>query len=530
MNFLDEIEIYLRARFTVLWIASYEEERILAALREVCEQRKPQRLLFDWDVATYFRLIFDPGDAKVPDARDPRSALDRIAQADKDRDAVFVLKDFHHCLAKDPVLQRQLRNLAQALKATRKTVIITSPVSKLPEDLTDDISLIEFSPPGVQEMDGILNRLVQNPSVTVDLTEPGRDKVLRSALGLSSNQALRVFGKSIVTPIDAVGRMKLSGTLDESAIDTITAEKKTIIRSTGALEYFAPSETIDDVGGLDLLKAWLEQRGQAFTQAACKYGLDAPKGIALIGIPGTGKSLTAKMVANLWHLPLIRLDVAALFTGLVGASEENTRRALAQVGSIAPCVLWIDEMEKAFAQGGLDGGTSQRVFGNILTWLQEKRQPVFVIGTANDVSALRPEMLRAGRFDAVFFLDLPTTAERQAIFEVHIKKKRPIEGFDTTALAVASGPAPGEQDGATYVGSEIEQAVKDAMHIAFNDGQREFTTDDIRAALKKLVPLCRSQKEEIKLLQQWLTEDRARPASSPETRSQPPGGPVLQTD
>jgi AAA+ superfamily predicted ATPase len=510
----EEIEIYLRSRYTVLWIASYEEDRIITTLKALCE--KTARRLVTWDIAAWFRGIVEPGGgAALPDARDPKTALEAIAKADDTQDAVFVLKDFHNCLEKQPIITRQLRNLAQALKATRKTIVITSPSAKVPDDLKDDVFLIEFPPPNLEELNAILERFTQNRKVRVNLTPLGREKILRSALGLSANQAQRVFGKAIVAEVkDPNGRVvKPAGLLDETSIDMITQEKKAIIRESGALEFFSPQETIADVGGLEVLKDWLRQREKAFTKEARDYGLPAPKGLALIGIPGTGKSLTAKMAASLWHLPLIRMDVGALFGGLVGQSEENTRRALALVETIAPCLLWIDEMEKAFAQGGLDGGTSQRVFGHILSWMQEKKKPVFVIGTANDITRLPPEFLRRGRFDEVFFLDLPTTVERREIFQVHIqKRKRPPHNYDLDALARAS-------EG--YVGAEIEQAVIDAMYLAFNDPQqpgRDFTTEDILTALQRQVPLARSQCETIEFLRNWLREGRAQSASYQETR------------
>ena len=514
MKFAEEIEICLRSRFTVVWISSYEEERIVASLKELCERTK--RRLLTWDLAAHFKAVSDTHGAPLPpDAKDPITALEAIGKAEAGTDAVFVLKDFHHCLDKQPKIIRQLRNLAQTLKATRKSIIITAPNAKVPDDLKDDVFLMEFPSPDVEEISGLLDRFTQNPQIKVNLTDLGRDKVLRAALGLSANQALRVFGKSIVAEIKGANGqvLKPSGTLDERGIDMITAEKKTIIRESGALEFFSPQETIADIGGLEVLKEWLRGREADFTPEAQAYGIPAPKGIALIGIPGTGKSLTAKMVSSLWHLPLVRLDVGALFGGLVGQSEENTRRALALVETIAPCVLWIDEMEKAFAGGGLDGGTSQRVFGSVLSWMQEKKQAVFVIGTANDVTALPPEFLRSGRFDATFFLDLPTTVERRAIFEVHLtKRKRPLAMFDLDELAAAS---------AGFVGAEIEQAVVDAMHLAYNDKaspRREFTTDDITAALASLVPLSRSQRERIEILRSWLSDGRAQSASYAEAR------------
>ena len=525
MAFQDEIEIYLRSRFTVVWIASYEEDRIITTLKTLCERSNPLRRLFTWDIAAYFKAVSNLDGTTLADARDPKTALEAIAKADGEHDAVFVLKDFHNCLEKQPVITRQLRNLAQSLKATRKSIVITSPCAKVPDDLKDDVFLIEFPPPDVEELKGILDRFIKNPQIKVNLTELGREKVLRSALGLSSNQAQRVFGKSIVTEIKSPdGKvLKPAGTLDERGIDMITQEKKSIIRESGALEFFSPQEGIADVGGLEVLKGWLREREKDFTQEARDYGLSAPKGIALIGIPGTGKSLTAKMIANLWHQPLVRLDVGALFGSLVGQSEENTRRALSLVETIAPCVLWIDEMEKAFAHGGGDGGTSQRVFGNILTWMQERKKPVFVIGTANDVSSIPAETLRpGGRFDSIFFLDLPTTLERKEIFTVHLtKKKRPVQQFDLDALAKAS-------EG--YVGAEIQQVVEDGMHLAFYDRQqpgREFTTEDICTALTKLNPLSKTQQALIGILREYLKKG-VQSASLPEVSQPEETGPQLQ--
>jgi len=311
---------------------------------------------------------------------------------------------------------------------------------------------------------------------------------------LTTAQALRVFSKAIVS----------DGVLDDRDIGMVTEEKKQVIRESEALEFYAVTETPDDVGGLDVLKEWLKLRERAFTQEARDYGLPAPKGIALIGIPGTGKSLTAKMIGGLWRLPLLRLDVGSLFGSLVGESEERARRALRLAEAVAPCVIWIDEMEKALAHGGLDSGTSTRVFGTILTWMQEKTASCFVVATANDISALPPELLRKGRFDEIFFLDLPTREERRQIFDVHLRKRKRItHDFDIDRLA---------QESEGYVGAEIEQAIIDAMYLAFND-HREFTTDDISASIKRQVPLSVSQRETISALRNWLREGRAQSAS-----------------
>lgn len=332
----------------------------------------------------------------------------------------------------------------------------------------------------------------------MNLTSQGKEKLLGAALGLSANHARRIFAKAIVS----------KGGLDERDIDLVNREKKQIIRESGALEFFSPSETIADVGGLDVLKEWLRTRERAFSREAQDYGLPAPKGIALIGIPGTGKSLTAKMVAGLWRLPLIRLDLGALFGGLVGQSEENTRRALMLAETVAPCLLWIDEIEKGLSTGGGDGGTSMRVVAGILSWMQEKSRPVFVVATANNISMLPPELLRRGRVDEIFFLDLPNPRERREIFEVHIRRrKRFPHAYDVDKLVEAS-------EG--YVGAEIEQAVIDGMYDAFSDLEspgRDFTTEDILRALSRQVPISLSQREVVAGLRKWLSEGRAQSAS-----------------
>ncbi|MFM9073570.1 MAG: AAA family ATPase, partial [Cyanobium sp.] len=259
-----------------------------------------------------------------------------------------------------------------------------------------------------------------------------------------------------------------------------------------------------DLGGCEVLKDCLRLRERACGQVARDYGLPAPRGMALIGIPGTGKSLTAKMIGGLWHLPLLRLDVGSLYGSLVGESEQRTRQALRLAETVAPCVLWIDEMEKAFASGGLDGGTSTRVFGTILTWMQEKTAPCFVVATANDISGLPPELLRRGRFDEIFFLDLPTLAERRDILSLHLRKRqRIVHDYDIESLAHLS-------EG--FVGAEIEQAIVDAMVIGFNQG-REFTSDDIARTMGRQVPLSVSQRERITALRAWLQEGRAQSAS-----------------
>lgn len=488
MDFEQELDIYFRARFTLLVLVTREEERALETMKTVCE--RTQRPCITWDIADGFQVLTGKG-TSLSVAPDPKTALEQLDKATDN--TLFLLKDFHE-FWENAQIKRKLRNLAHRLKFTKKSIVVTSPSSKIPEELKDEAVIVPFPPPGIIELEGVLNRLTQTPGVKMKLTSLGREKLVQAALGLTVVQAQRVFAKAIVR----------NGVLDDRDIDLVTEEKKQIIRESEALEFYAVTETPDDVGGLDVLKDWLRLRERAFTQEARDYGLPAPKGIALIGIPGTGKSLTAKMIGGLWRLPLLRLDIGSLFGSLVGQSEEQTRRALRMAETVAPAILWIDEMEKGLAHGGLDSGTSTRVFGTILTWMQEKTAPCFVVATANDISSLPPELLRKGRFDEIFFLDLPTHQEREEIFAVHLRKRKRIpQDFDIALLGR-------ESEG--YVGAEIEQAVIDAMYVGFNGG-REFTTNDVSSALKRQVPLSVSQREVIEALRNWLHEGRAQSAS-----------------
>ena len=494
MTIAKEIDLYLRARVPLIVIASVEEARVLKILGEVATQRDKNADVISWDVADQFQSMRG---STVQEAAKPVDALDKISvlveQNPKSRD-IFVLKDFHEFWAKDPQVRRKLKNLATKLRYTTASLVAISPATDLPAELRNDAIVVEFPLPNAQELRAQLDVLISSTQVQNELTVGGHERLAQAALGLTSTQADRAFAKAIV-------RDKV---LDDRDIGAVLDEKKEVIRASEALEFYAADESPDDVGGLEILKKWLALRERAFSEEAAAYGLPAPKGMALVGIPGTGKSLTAKMIGGLWNLPLMRLDVGALFGSLVGESEERVRRALRLAETVAPCVLWIDELEKSLSSGGQDGRTSQRVFGTILTWMQEKTKPVFVVATANDISALPPEVLRRGRFEEIFILDLPTDAERAAILRVHLRKRRRDPSlFDIERHArVSQG----------YVGAELEQAVIDALYTAFDEG-RDITNDDIEHAITKMVPLSRSQRERIEMLRAWLREGRAQSAS-----------------
>lgn len=496
-DFARRLNISLRARVTLIVAVTPEEERVVLRIREVCESFEPPRQCVTWDAVEGFTVIAGNKNFHAQ-SRDPLAALDEVQKTDEN--AVVVLKDFHEYW-NNPQVKRRIRTFSQKFRYSRRSIVIVTPAHRIPDEIRDDAVIVRFPPPSAAELSADLDLLLATSGITSSLTKPGREKLIQAALGMTLNQARRSFSKAIVT----------HGTLDDSDIDTIIADKKDVLSQSDALEFYSLTETPENVGGLAVLKDWLRLRERAFTEEAREYGLPAPKGIALIGIPGTGKSLTAKMIADLWHLPLLRLDVGSLFGSLVGESEERTRRALALAGTIAPCILWVDEIEKAFAFGSGDAGTSQRVFAHLLTWMQDKTSPCFVVATANNIAALPPELLRKGRFDEIFFLDLPSTEERREIFAVHLKKRRCVPAdYDLDRLAR-------ESEG--FVGAEIEQVIIDAMYLAFNEEMRRVTTDDILTCIRKQVPLSVSQRETIGLLRTYLAEGRAVSASRPSTRT-----------
>jgi len=331
------------------------------------------------------------------------------------------------------------------------------------------------------------------------LDEAGSERLLQAALGLTLGEAENVFAKIIVK----------DERLSAEDVNDVFAEKQQIIRKSGLLEYCATDENFANVGGLGVLKDWLARRSIAFTNEARAFGLPFPRGILILGVQGCGKSLCAKAVSNLWQLPLLRFDMGRMFGSLVGSSEENVRRAIAVAESVAPAILWVDEIDKAFAgsqgSGATDGGTTARVFGTFLTWLSEKTAPVFVVATANDISQLPPELLRKGRLDEIFFVDLPSPAERREIFGIHInKRKRDATKFDLETLVAQSGE---------FSGAEIEEAINSALYDAFY-AKQEVTTDDVKTALSQTVPLAKTMDEQINRLRSWA-EGRARNASVP---------------
>ncbi len=493
MSAAHEIEVLIRAKYPILYVVSWEERRLEDTLSTIC--RGLNRTLHTWSVTQGIRppVVRSSGPLK-PSSLSPE--LEALAQVHEAAEyTTFMLKDFHPYM-KDYRVTRLLRDLAIRLRSRAQTLILTGPVLNLPPDLEKDITVIDFPLPGYPEIEVTLSKIIEavrdNPNLDVTIDAATRERLVKSAQGLTQDEIESVFARSLVE------KKKFDVTV-------ILEEKKQIIRKSGLLEYYEPDARLNDVGGLDLLKEWLSKRTNSFTDKAQAFGLPAPKGILLLGVQGCGKSLCAKAVAAQWNLPLLRLDVGRIFGSLVGQSEENIRKAIRVAESVAPCVLWADELEKGFAGLGSvsDSGTTARVFSTFLTWMSEKTSPVFLIATANDVTTLPPEMLRKGRFDEIFFVDLPSQAEREQVFSIHLsKRKRDVAKFNLKALAKAT-------DG--FSGAEIEQVILGGLYVAFDAG-RELLQKDIIAEAKATVPLSVMMSEEIDELRTWA-EMRTRPAS-----------------
>jgi len=494
----QELDIYIRARYTLLWVVTSEESRALSEIDQLAkEQRKP---VYVWSATTG---VANPAIPTRVDAgkRDPLTLLTAIVE---DREpGLWVLRDFHPFL-RDHTVVRRLREAAFSLESSNKTIILLGPVLKIPPELEKEITVVDFSLPTRDELDRQLDRIVESArshgKIDIALDRRQKARLVQACLGLTINEAGNAIAKAII---------QSGGRLDGDAVEAVTEEKQQIIRKSGLLEYYRSDDQLTTVGGLDTLKEWLRKRVRAFGEEARAFGLPEPKGILLVGVQGCGKSLVAKSVANSWRLPLLRLDVGRLFSSLVGSSEENLRNAIKVAESIAPVVLWVDEIEKGFSGVGSsnvsDAGTAARVFGSFITWLQEKKAPVFVIATANTVSQLPPELVRKGRFDEIFFVDLPDTAERREIWKIHLlKRNRNPDDFDLHTLAMAS-------DGLS--GAEIEQAVIAGLYEAF-DQTRPLEMSDLLDVLQDTVPLSQMMQEEIDALRSWARQ-RARRASQP---------------
>lgn len=490
MSFQDEFELLLRARYSLIYIPTLEEERVEAVIAQAAK-RLGDRGIYIWDFVDGYQG--NPNDIGFG-RRNPLQALEFVEKVAESAAAIFILRDFHRFL-EDISISRKLRNLSRRLKSQPKNIVILSPQVTVPAELTEVLTVVEFPLPNASEIKEEIQRLLA--ATAQSLSDKVTDELVRSAQGLSLERIRRVLARAIAS----------HGEIQPEDVELILEEKRQSIRQTQILEFYPTSEKISDIGGLDNLKDWLLRRGGAFTERARQYGLPHPRGLLLVGIQGTGKSLTAKAIAHHWHLPLLRLDVGRLFGGLVGESESRTRQMIQLAEALAPCILWIDEIDKAFSgiDSKGDAGTTSRVFGTFINWLAEKKSPVFVVATANNIQALPPEMLRKGRFDEIFFVGLPSQEERKAIFELHLSRLRPhnLKSYDPDRLAYETPD---------FSGAEIEQTLIEAMHIGFSQN-RDFTTDDVLEAASQIIPLARTAQEQIKFLQDWAAAGKARMAS-----------------
>ena len=491
MNFNDEIALFLKSRYPILYINTIEEDRVEYVIRKNVKKNL-NRSIYTWDfVDGYTNNPNNEGFAK----RNPLQALELIERLNEETPALFLLKDFNRFLT-DLSISRKLRNINRILKLQPKTIIIIGSELTIPKELQDLITIVQFQLPLAEEIGQELNRLLN--SLNIKLDSQLFENLTRACQGLSLERIRRVLSKIVAT----------YKTIDNNSITVLLSEKKQIIRQTEILEYSSVTEQIDNLGGLDNLKDWLKKRKTAFSIQASNYGLPTPRGLLLIGIQGTGKSLTAKAIANDWQLPLLKLDVGKLFGGIVGESESRLRQMINVAETIAPCILWIDEIDKAFSntESKGDSGTSNRVLATFTSWLSEKTQSVFVISTANNIDLLPLEIIRKGRFDEIFFLDLPKKEEREEIFKIHLKEFRPNswESFNYSKLANSSE---------SFSGAEIRQSIIEGMYHAFYE-KREFVTDDICRALEELIPLAHLESNQMIKLQNWASSGRIRSASS----------------
>lgn len=507
----------LRARFPYIYISSYEEDRATKFIKTIVTDET--QIKFPREVLIWTQASGLKSDIKdFPNTTCPNKLIEFIEKYDKD--SVFILYDFHVFFGNkqrpaDPTIVRSLRDLIPTLKtsAVRKNIIFISPDLTIPETLQKDIVIYDFPLPKLEDIKERLNKMIStNKRIdTTKLSEEDKDKLCKAALGLTMQEAENAFALAMVN----------DGKLDKNDISIILEEKMQVIRKTGMLEYVQSDLGIDDIGGLDNLKKWLLKRNNSWSERAKKYCIPAPKGVLVTGVPGCGKSLTAKAMSTIWQLPLLRLDLGKIFSGIVGSSEENMRKAIATVEAVAPAILWVDEIEKGLngVSSSNDSGVSSRIFGTFLTWMQEKIAPVFVIATANNIDRLPPELLRKGRFDEIFFVDLPTLKERKEIFKVHLSKRlkddevcAEIKPNDAKVITTLAKMTEG------FIGSEIEQVVISALCDAFFEN-RALKFEDFEKAIANTVPLSQTQKEQILAIREWANI-RAVCASSKESIEQ----------
>jgi len=484
----DKLRLLIDAGNPLISIHTADEQRALKRVIEVSE--KMGRRLLEWSMTTGLRRLEqgEPGSGLV-EAGKVSPALTHIR--DNPEHATYVFKDLGpHC--KDALIHRMIRDLMDEFSETKSTLILIDALP-LPDEIKRFTVGYEIGWPSTEELEKVVRatfREIKSESlyeVTAKIKKHEVDQLVQSLRGLSTAEARRVVASAIYEDF----------ALTADDLSHIVEAKRTLLGSTGCLESIAADFSVDDIGGLANLKAWLARRRGGFSKRAREFGLEPPRGVLMLGVPGCGKSLCAKVVASDWNMPLLRLDPGVLYQKFIGESESQLRQALAQAEAMAPIVLWIDEIEKAFASasaGSADGGLSKRMFGTLLSWMQDHRHPIFIIATANDISALPPELMRKGRFDEIFFVDLPDADTRAQILGIHLRRrKRDPQPFDLDRLAAAAE---------NFSGSELEQAVISAMFTAFNQ-RAELSDEHLLGAIGETRPLAVLSAEKVASLRAW---------------------------
>lgn len=515
-KFKDEIAVALKAKFPLLYVSTWEEERMINVISDLCRdarRMKTERKLHIWR-STEGIVSYEHKDNKLianveKDTKAPMQALAFIEKVSMP--AVFILCDFHIYFGWnnrpcDSDVIRKIKDISMLLRRSQisKSIIFASPVLQIPLELQKEINIIDFKLPSSMEIMEILDTMIDTNAssgkININVSKQDKERLVDAALGLTLQEAENAIAKAMV----------VDGQLHANDVRVILQEKYQVIKKTGILEFVHSDINIDDVGGLQNLKKWVGKRNNSWLESAKEYCLPAPKGVLITGVPGCGKSLVAKSISAMWQLPLLRLDMGRIFSGILGSSEENIRRAIQTAEAVAPSILWIDEIEKGFGSatsgsGGNDGGTSSRIFGTFLTWMQEKEEPVFVIATANNISQLPPEMMRKGRFDEIFFVDLPIHEERKDIFKLHLNKRLKsdkVRGYIEINDDLLDSLAKISEG---FSGAEIEQAVISALFDAYTE-RRPLEEADMKRAIRNTVPLSKTQQEQIKGIRDWANE------------------------
>ena len=499
----QKLILMIRAYYPVLYLHSYEYYRTKQKIKGIVEllRREGKKVnYYQWDcVYGLVQILPDKTEIRIERMQNPLEVLAYILNSKKSGEKnIFVLDDINNHIERDEV-KLMFRKIAEATNNNTHAIILSS-IYRLPAELEKYITVLQIPLPKRNELGEVLDIVAKQSKV--ELKTNLRNRLIDAALGMTSMEADLAYCLASV-----------KDGFDEKSPFTISSEKEQIIRKSGILDYFPKNESLKDVGGMDNLKEWLNKRQLAYDKEARDWGLKEPKGLLLLGVPGCGKSLIAKSIASSWNMPLLRLDVGKVFQGIVGSSEDNIRKAIATAEAVAPCVLWIDEIEKGLSgvqsSGATDGGVTSRIFSTILTWMQEKTAPVFVVATANNINQLPPELLRKGRFDDFFFVDLPSQKEKENIFSIHLQKNR--QNVSSFALDILAQKAEG------FNGAEIEECIKEAMFTAYVESQESNIAPKLQMihildAIKNTVPLSKTMEKQITDLRKFAVS-RAKNAS-----------------